>query len=83
MEEKIVVIFNIVKKGKSFDIEIPVKITTRELIIGLNEAYNLGIDTSDINQCYLKSENPIALLRGNKELKDYGLRNGSIINYTD
>ena len=51
MEEKIVVIFNIVKKGKSFDIEIPVKITTRELIIGLNEAYNLGIDTSDINQC--------------------------------
>ena len=83
MEEKIVVIFNIVKKGMSFDIEIPVKITARELIIGLNEAYNLGIDTSDINQCYLKSENPIALLRGNKELKDYGLRNGSIINYTD
>lgn len=83
MKEKIVVIFNIVKRGKSFDIEIPVNITIRELIIGLNEAYDLGINTSDINQCYLKSENPIALLRGNKEIKDYGLRNGSIINYTD
>lgn len=83
MEEKVVVVFNIVKKGITHDLEIPTNITTRDLIIGLNEAYELGIDTSDINQCYLKSENPIALLRGNKQLKEYGLRNGSILNYTD
>ena len=83
MGEKIDVVFNIVKSGKSYDLEIPINITTRDLIIGLSEAYELEIDTSDINQCYLKSENPIALLRGNKQLKDYGLRNGSILNFTD
>ena len=31
----------------------------------------------------LKSENPIALLKGNKSLSEFGLRNGSIINYTE
>ena len=67
----------------SVDLEIPLDITTRELIMGLNQAFDLGIDTSDIKKCYLKAENPIALLRGNKLLSEYGLRNGSIINYTE
>lgn len=83
MENKIVIVFNILKKNVSVDLEIPLDITTRELVVGLNEAFDLGIDTSDIKQCYLKTENPIALLRGNKLLSEYGLRNGSIINYTE
>lgn len=80
---KIIVIFSMIKRRVSVDIEIPLDITTRELVIGLNQAYHLGIDTSDIKQCYLKAENPICLLRGNKLLSEYGLRNGSIINYTE
>jgi uncharacterized ubiquitin-like protein YukD len=53
------------------------------LVLALNTAYELKIDVSDIKECYLKSENPIALLRGNKTLAEYGLRNGSIINFTE
>lgn len=83
MNDKIVVIFNLIRKSISVDIEIPIDITTRELLIGLNYAFDLDIDTSDIKKCYLKAENPIALLRGNKLLREYGLRNGSIINYTE
>ena len=83
MEGKIVVVFNILKRKESYDIEIPLNITTRELIMGLNQAFNLEIDTTDIKKCYLKVENPIVLLRGNKLLSEYDLRNGSIINYTD
>lgn len=83
MENKIVIIFNILKRNLSIDLEIPLDISTRELLIGLNEAFDLGIDASDIKQCYLKVENPIMLLRGNKLLSEYGLRDGSIINYTE
>lgn len=79
MDEKIIVNFNIVDRNFSVDIEIPLDITARELVIGLNTAYELGIDTTDAKVCYLKAENPIALLRGNKLLREYGLRNGSVI----
>lgn len=83
MEDKIVIVFNVIKRNISVDLEIPLDITVRELVIGLNDAFDLGIDTSDIKQCYLKAENPIVLLRGNKLLRGCGLRNGSIINYTE
>lgn len=83
MQEKIVITFNIIKRNESYDLEIPTDITTMDLVIGLNEAFNLGIDTSNINCCYLKCENPIALMRGNRTLSEYRLRNGSIINYTN
>lgn len=83
MKDKIIIIFNILKRDISVDLEIPLDITPRELIIGLNQAFDLGIDTSDIKQCYLKAENPIVLLRGNKLLREYGLRNGTVINYTE
>jgi len=83
MENNIVILFNILKRNASIDLEIPLNITTRELVIGLNQAFGLEIDTSDIKQCYLKAENPILLLRGNKLLSEYGLRNGSIINFTE
>ena len=79
MDEKIIVNFNIIERNFSVDIEIPLDITARELVIGLNAAYELGINTTDAKVCYLKAENPIALLRGNKLLSEYGLRNGSTI----
>lgn len=81
--EKVIVIFKITKRNINVDLEIPLNITANELVYALNTAYELEIDTSDINNCYLKAENPIALLRGNKILSDYGLRNGSIIYYTE
>ena len=63
--------------------EIPTDISAGELIIGLNEAFNLGVNTSDTSRNCLKAENPIALLRGSKLISEYGLHTGSIINFTD
>ena len=78
-----IIIFNIIKRNFSVDLEVPLDISANELVIALNSAYKLEIDTSDIKNCYLKAENPIALLKGNKTLAEFGLRNGSIINYTE
>ena len=82
-KDKAIIVFNNVKLNTTVDIEIPLDITAAELVIGLNSAYDLGIDTTDIKNCYMKAENPSALLRGNKTLAQYGIRNGSIINYTE
>lgn len=81
--EKAIIIFNIIKKNISVDLEVPLDISANELVNALNTAYELGIDTTDMKNCYLKAEKPIALLRGNKTLGEFGIRNGSIINYTE
>lgn len=81
--DTVIMILKMTRRNKTVDLEIPLDITANELVIGLNEAYNLGIDTSDIQNCYLKTENPIALLKGNKRLREYELRNGTIINFTE
>ena len=78
-----VVMFKILKRNFSVDLEIPQHITANDLFLALNTAYALGIDTTDIKNCYLKVENPIILLKGNKTLEEFGLRNGSIINFTE
>lgn len=82
MAETAVVIFKELKNNRKVDLEVPLKITARELVIGLNTAYDLNIDVDDIKRCYLKVENPLILLRGNMLLKDAGIRNGSIISYS-
>jgi len=79
--EKAVIIFNILNRKQSFDLEIPLSISANDLVLALNSAYELGIDTSNIKNCYLKAERPIALLKGNKSLENFGVRNGTIIYY--
>lgn len=83
MEKKAIIIFKLHKRKFQTDLEIPLDITANDLIIALNTAYELNIDVEDIRNCYLKMENPVALLHGNKILREYGVHNGSIINYTD
>lgn len=78
-----VVIFKNLKINTSVDLEVPLNITANDLVEALNIAYDLGIDTSDIKNCYLKAENPIALLKGNKNLAEFGIRDGSVIIYTE
>ncbi len=79
-EERITVILQLHRQKKAVDIDIPLGITAHELIIGLNQGYKLGIDTDNVANCVLRAENPTALLRGNKTLEEYGLRNGTVIN---
>lgn len=82
-KETAVIIFRILKKNISVDLEVPLFITANELVNALSTAYSLGIDSSDIKNCYLKAEKPIVLLRGNKTLAEFGIRNGSIVTYTE
>lgn len=77
--DKAIIIFNNIKRQQSIDLEIPLNISANDLVLALNSAYDLGIDISNIKNCYLKAERPIALLKGNKSLKDFGVRNGTII----
>lgn len=82
-KETAIVVFKMIKKNISLDLEIPLYISANELVEALNTAYDLNINVSDIKNCYLKSENPIALLKGNKTLSEFGLRDGSVIIFTE
>lgn len=83
MENKAIVIFRIERRNFEADLEVPLDISANELVLALNTAYRLGIDISDVKNCYLKVENPIALLKGNKLLSDFGVRNATVINFTE
>ena len=82
-KDMVTVVFHILKQKVMMDLEIPLYITANELVAALNTAYNLQIDTADVKKCYLKAENPIALLKGNKTLKEFGIRNGTRIYFTE
>lgn len=82
-KETVTVIFNMTKCRVVRDIEIPLYITANELVIALNEAYDLKIDTSNVKNCFLKAERPITLLKGNKTLAEFGVRNGTVIYFTE
>lgn len=81
MTKNLILTLHLHKRNYICDIEVAGDVTANELVIALNQAYGLGIDLSDITKCYLKTENPIALLKGNKTLEEFGLRNRTIINY--
>lgn len=83
MDNKAIVIFRIERRNFEVDLEVPLDISANELVMALNAAYKLGIDISDVKNCYLKAENPIALLKGNKLLSDFGVRNATVINFTE
>lgn len=77
------IIFNIEKRNFSVDLVVPLDITANDLVTALNSAYDLGVDVTDMKNCYLKSEYPITLLRGNKTLAEFGVRNNTIISFTE
>ncbi|MCD7981740.1 MAG: EsaB/YukD family protein [Clostridiales bacterium] len=81
MNETAVVTFCNPGRGQTVELEIPVDITANDLILALNEAYHLEMDTENIFHCYFAAEHPIAFLRGNKRLSDFGVRNGTVIIY--
>lgn len=80
-KDRVIIRFIAPDKNIANDIDVPLDITANDLIVGLNEAYHLDLDISDARQCYFSCENPIALLRGNKTLGEFGIRDGSLIAY--
>ena len=83
MADRAVVQVNFVAAGVQRDIDLPLDITAGELLMGLNEAYGLGLSIEDPLRCHVKAENPTVLMHGKKTLGQYGIRNGSVINITD
>lgn len=81
MTDTVILIFDYQKINKKIDIEVPLNITANELIYGLNKGLRLGINTNNMSECYLCTEEPRALLRGDTCLENYGLRNGTIITF--
>ena len=83
MDDKAIIIFRMTKRNVEKDLEVPLGISANDLVIALNSAYALGIDTQDINNCYLKAEHPTCLLKGTGLLSEFGVRNGTVIYYTE
>lgn len=79
MHGKVIVLFQMHKRGQQVDLELPLEMTARELVTALDQAYELGLENDAM---YLACENPIALLRGERTLAAFGLRNGSVIHFT-
>ena len=81
-KDRFTAVFRWHKRKGEVDLDIPYDISANELIVALNHAFALGMNVEDLSKCHLKTENPIALLRGNKLLSDYRLRDGTVINFT-
>ena len=82
MDDKIIASFVMHRRNRRVDLVLPLDMTAHELVLALNQAYELGIRTEDLGQCYLSCENPVALLRGRRTLREIGLRDGSIVHFT-
>ena len=59
--------------GCTYDIEVPLDISPRELIKGLH----IGLNHAGMAPLAIRAENPIAYLTGDSSLSEYGLRDGS------
>ena len=67
--------------NKTYDLEVPLDISAGELCSALFEMY-MPDKKEGVAQHYLRAERPIALLRGERTLRDYGVRDGTLINMT-
>lgn len=79
MNDKAVVHFISKVKNLDLELEIPTEITANDLILALNSSLGLGMDVENIFNCYLVAENPIACLKGNRKLSEFGVRNATRI----
>ena len=76
--DKGIVIVNIDKTDKEFEVEIPLNITVREIYMALIKALNIK-DNKKLTGYYIKTENPTCFLKGNDVLKDYEITSVSKI----
>jgi hypothetical protein len=74
-----IITLNLIRVGTSHDWEVPLDISANELCVAVFSKYLPDL-AKDMRNYYLKSERPIALLRGEKTLREYGIRDGSVIN---
>ena len=61
--ETAIIIFHIHKEHRTVDLEVPLDLTAKELAAALNEAYGLGVDLSDINNCNFFCRHSVVFLQ--------------------
>jgi len=77
-----IITLNIIKMNETHDLEVPLDITANDLCSAVYNKY-IPEQYGDMSRYYLKAERPIALLRGERTLREYGIRDGSVINITE
>ncbi len=78
-EKKRIWIVLYLENGEEIDLDVPAAITAEELLEGLNKGLGWGIESQIIRQWYLRSENPVAFLKGSDSLEECCLRDGSAL----
>lgn len=78
-QNEAIITVNLIGQGITHDLEVPLDISANELCEALYQQYFPGRERTKEQFC-LRSERPIALLRGERTLREYGLRDGSVIN---
>lgn len=79
MKNVVTIIFKIPSIKIIKELEIPINMTANEFCRAMLSTYLNITDEKELYNCYLKSENPIALIKGEKTLQEFGLYDGSII----
>jgi uncharacterized ubiquitin-like protein YukD len=79
MDDRAVISIN--RENIDMDLDIPLDITVIEFIGSLNGIFSLGLENESTSRWFVKSENPIALLKGERTLREFKIRNGSIIRF--
>lgn len=67
------------EKQQITDLAVPLDLSAAEFLKILNQVYRLGINLSEEAGCYLRAEEPLALLRGDVTLEHAGIHTGSFI----
>jgi hypothetical protein len=80
-QNRAIITVNLLQTSQRHDLDVPLDISASELCDALFQRY-LPERHGDMRQYYLKAERPIALLRGERTLREYGVRDGSVINIT-
>lgn len=77
--DKAIITLKIQNTNEEYELEIPTNITVKELCNALNVGLRLEERNIDISNYYIKTFNPLSFIKGRDILKDYGIRNGTII----
>lgn len=77
--DKAIITLKIKNTNEEYELEIPTNITVKELCNALNVGLRLEERNIDISNYYIKTFNPLSFIKGRDVLKDYGIRNGTII----
>lgn len=80
MEKKVVITIQLFERKEEYDIEVPLDISVEDFIDALSEAYDLSAKFALPENRFLRADSPIAFLKGEHLLYEYGIRNGTVIN---